>query len=149
MYPRHFLASRSEACWGSAASLRRSSGKRPSVRADSPECVVLKPSDRKAALRALLNNILLAHGMYCGTSEFTDADAIKNEFQIAFFRRCFTLLNKNSFELDLETESLFVPGNTHHCREWTLEAIITKSPLPPCLQGWKGTVYNDVLSLSQ
>ena len=85
--------------------------------------------DRNAAPRAYLNKILRAHVKFVALQDstgFMDADAIKNKFHIAYFRGCSTLCNKNTFEPDLETKSLFVPGNTI-LQRIALEATITKA----------------------
>ena len=44
------------------------------------------------------------------SSEFLDADVIKEKFHEAHSRECATLCNKNTFEPDFETKSVFVPG---------------------------------------
>ena len=61
------------------------------------------------------------------SSEFLGANVIKNDFHVAHFRGCPALFNKNTFEPDLETKSLFVSGITQDCKDWVLEVIITKS----------------------
>ena len=53
-----------------------------------------------------------------GSSEYMDADVIKNDFRVATFPGCPTLFNKNTFEPELEVKSPFVLGITQPCRDW-------------------------------
>ena len=43
------------------------------------------------------------------------------------FRGCATLFNDNTFELDFQVESIFVPRDTWYCSGWALELVITKA----------------------
>ena len=66
------------------------------------------------------------------SSEFLGANVIKNDFHVAHFRGCSALFNKNTFEPDLETKSLFVSGDHTGLQRLGSRSYNHSSYLPPC-----------------